>query len=52
MRTAGGRVLAVSALGSDLPAALNLAYEGVSRISFEGRHYRTDIGLSVVEAVR
>ncbi len=52
VRTAGGRVLAVSALGSDLPAALNLAYEGVSRISFEGRHYRTDIGLSVVEAAR
>ncbi len=42
--TAGGRVLAVSALGNDLAAALNRAYDGVEQIHFEGVHYRRDIG--------
>jgi phosphoribosylamine--glycine ligase len=41
--TAGGRVLAVSALGKDLAAARSRAYAAVSRISFEGMHHRTDI---------
>jgi len=42
--TAGGRVLAVTATGSSLAEARRRAYEAVSRISFEGMHYRTDIG--------
>lgn len=42
--TAGGRVLAITALGSDLPHALNTAYMGVAHIHFEGMHYRHDIG--------
>jgi phosphoribosylamine--glycine ligase len=42
--TAGGRVLAVSALGLDLPDALQKAYSGLERIHFEGMHYRRDIG--------
>jgi phosphoribosylamine--glycine ligase len=41
--TAGGRVLAVSALGKDLAEARERAYEAVSLISFEGMHHRTDI---------
>jgi len=41
--TAGGRVLAVSALGQDVPAARALAYEAVGRIRFEGAHWRRDI---------
>jgi phosphoribosylamine--glycine ligase len=41
--TAGGRVLAVSALGKDLAEARQRAYEAVSLISFEGMHHRTDI---------
>jgi phosphoribosylamine--glycine ligase len=41
--TAGGRVAAVSALGSDLAAARDRAYEAVAAISFEGMHYRKDI---------
>ncbi|HBY98977.1 MAG TPA: phosphoribosylamine--glycine ligase, partial [Chloroflexi bacterium] len=45
--TAGGRVLAVSGLGVDLPAALRRAYAGVECIHFEGSHYRRDIGLSI-----
>jgi phosphoribosylamine---glycine ligase len=46
--TAGGRVLAVTALGSDLAAARSRAYEAVSLIQFEGCHYRRDIALSSV----
>ncbi len=44
--TAGGRVLAVSARGDDLSAAISRAYWGVSRIAFPGMHYRRDIGHS------
>ncbi|HID49573.1 MAG TPA: phosphoribosylamine--glycine ligase [Chromatiales bacterium] len=48
--TNGGRVLAVSARGEDLATAAARAYEGVSRIHFEGAHYRKDIGVSLQEA--
>jgi phosphoribosylamine--glycine ligase len=42
--TSGGRVLGVTARGSDLPAALKRAYEATAAIEFEGAHYRKDIG--------
>jgi phosphoribosylamine--glycine ligase len=42
--TAGGRVLGVTALGSDLKDAQARAYQAVEKISFEGAYYRTDIG--------
>ncbi len=42
--TAGGRVLAVSAVATDVPAALDAAYRGVRKIHFDGAHFRTDIG--------
>ena len=41
--TAGGRVLAVTALGTDLRAAVGRAYEAAAKIRFDGVHYRTDI---------
>ncbi|MCB0359947.1 MAG: phosphoribosylamine--glycine ligase, partial [Bdellovibrionales bacterium] len=44
IRTKGGRVLAVAAYGSDVPAALKRAYEGMARISFDGMQFRKDIG--------
>jgi phosphoribosylamine--glycine ligase len=43
LETAGGRVLGVTASGSDLPAAIERAYAGVRAVQFEGMHYRTDI---------
>jgi phosphoribosylamine--glycine ligase len=46
--TAGGRVLAVTALGPTMEAARTRAYDAVSRIHFEGCHYRRDIALSAV----
>lgn len=41
--TSGGRVLGVTALGEDLRAAKERAYEAVHQITFEGAQYRTDI---------
>lgn len=41
--TDGGRVLGVTALGDTLTDAKNRAYEAVSKISFRGAHFRTDI---------
>jgi phosphoribosylamine---glycine ligase len=43
--TSGGRVLGVSAVGSTLEQARDLAYSAVDSIHFEGMHYRRDIGL-------
>ena len=41
--TAGGRVLAVTALGADIAAAVAAAYDAVGRIHFDGAHFRRDI---------
>ena len=41
--TAGGRVLGITSLGTDLPDALAKAYVAVETISFEGAFYRNDI---------
>lgn len=43
--TAGGRVLGVSAKGATVEEARKKAYENVRKISFDGMHYRTDIGI-------
>jgi len=42
--TNGGRVLGITASGKTLDEALEKAYAAVHKISFEGAHYRTDIG--------
>ena len=42
--TVGGRVLGVTALGVSLDGAIERAYQAVKKISFDGMHYRTDIG--------
>ncbi len=47
--TDGGRVLAVTAVGSSLADARAKAYEGVASISFEGAQWRTDIAASVAQ---
>ena len=41
----GGRVLSVTALGSDLAVARTQTYSGVERIRFDGEHHRSDIAL-------
>jgi phosphoribosylamine---glycine ligase len=47
--SAGGRVLAVTAVGADLVEARQTAYERVARVRLAGAHWRTDIGLAAVE---
>ncbi len=42
--TAGGRVLGVTASGKTLAAAIEHSYSAVSKIHFDGMHYRHDIG--------
>jgi phosphoribosylamine---glycine ligase len=44
VKTSGGRVLGVTASGATLDAAIHNAYDAVSKIHFEGMHYRKDIG--------
>ncbi len=48
--TAGGRVLAVSALGDGFAAARRRAYEAVALIHFDGRQTRRDIAARAVRA--
>ncbi len=50
--THSGRVLGVTATGPDLPAAVRICYEAVSKIHFENAHYRTDIGAAAPVGVR
>jgi len=42
--TDGGRVLGVTALGNTVADAISKAYQAVGRISWDGVHYRKDIG--------
>ena len=44
LETAGGRVLGVTASGPDLKQAIDATYRAVRKISFEGLHFRKDIG--------
>ncbi len=43
--TAGGRVLGVTAVASDLDSAIKRAYEGVDMVNFKDCHFRKDIGI-------
>ena len=42
--TAGGRVLGVTGISETIAGAIATAYEAVSKIKFEGAHWRRDIG--------
>lgn len=42
--TSGGRVLGITAVAPTLDEALQKAYAAVDKISFDGAHYRHDIG--------
>ncbi len=42
--TNGGRVLGVTALGDSVKEAIATAYQAVSKITWEGVHFRRDIG--------
>jgi phosphoribosylamine---glycine ligase len=42
--TNGGRVMAITSFGNTLKEALQIVYQDVNKISFEGKYYRRDIG--------
>jgi phosphoribosylamine--glycine ligase len=48
VRTSGGRVLAVTAVGADVADARAKAYAGVDVLHVEGSHHRTDIAAGVL----
>ena len=50
--TVGGRVLGITATGSNLESAVARVYEAVGKISFEGMQYRKDIGQKALARLR
>ena len=46
--TSGGRVLGVTTVGKDLWEAQKNVYEAIQKISFNGAHYRRDIGAKAI----
>ncbi|MFI3237084.1 MAG: phosphoribosylamine--glycine ligase [Lachnospiraceae bacterium] len=48
--TNGGRVLGITAKGTDLVEAKKKAYEATNWISFEGKYMRNDIGAAIDQA--
>jgi phosphoribosylamine--glycine ligase len=52
LRTAGGRVLNITATGPDLEVARTRAYEAASIINFKGKRYRHDIATTAAAAQR
>jgi phosphoribosylamine--glycine ligase len=52
LKTSGGRVLCVTALGGTLKMAQQLAYSTLEGIHFEGAQYRRDIGFRALQGVK
>jgi phosphoribosylamine--glycine ligase len=48
VKSAGGRVLAVTSYGKDLESALKRSYDSAAKIEFDKAYYRKDIGFDVV----
>ncbi len=46
--TAGGRVIALTSLGKDIPSALRKSNRNAKAIAFEGKNYRRDIGKDLI----
>ncbi|MEI6576857.1 MAG: phosphoribosylamine--glycine ligase [Bacteroidota bacterium] len=48
VRTNGGRVLAITSYGTDLPEAMKNTYLLAQSVHFEGMYYRKDIGMDLL----
>lgn len=46
--TSGGRVIALTSLGKDIPAALSKSNKNAKKIQFEGKNFRRDIGKDLI----
>lgn len=47
--TSGGRVLGITALGEGIEMAIKSVYKALAYVSWEGAHYRDDIGAKALE---
>ena len=52
LKTAGGRVLGVTAVAENLEKAVKKAYNEVKKVSFENAFYRKDIGEKALKALK
>ncbi|MBR5223775.1 MAG: phosphoribosylamine--glycine ligase [Clostridia bacterium] len=52
LKTAGGRVLGVTATANNLEDAINLAYDKVNYVHFDNAYYRKDIGKKAMEVLK
>ncbi len=52
LKTAGGRVLGVTATAETLETALEKAYLNIEKVSFENAFYRKDIGAKALKAIK
>lgn len=50
--TNGGRVLAVTGMGTTVEKALENAYNGVNKISWQNEYHRTDIGQDILNLLK
>lgn len=49
--TSGGRVMAVSAFGENIVEATARCYQGIEKINFKGKYFRTDIGKDLITEI-
>ena len=52
LRTAGGRVLGITALATDISTAVQKAYEGVEQVFFDNLYFRRDIAHRALERLQ
>ena len=47
VKTNGGRVLAITSFGNDIPSALQTSTHNIEKLHFDGMYYRRDIGFDL-----
>ncbi len=50
--TSGGRVLAVTSMGSSIEEAIAKSYDTISKIEYKGKNYRKDIGQDLIKLAK